>query len=166
MCRTVNTVCCIPDDSLTLLVVCVFFHTCTQNNMYNNNNFLNNKGCKYCWTYFLSYFSGKRLLCLCFYGRFFNNLNTIFLLFQSIFDHKQRIKNQPIIRVEMYTFSRNKISSNPSIWSKLSLLTIFFISSCVAYLYAIVFAVVMSVTNKYNLLGEAVSYLFVILIFN
>ena len=68
-------------------------------------------------------------------------------------------------RVEMYTFSRNKLNSNPSLWSRLSLLTIFFISSCAAYLCALLFSMIMQASNDYNMLAEAISRIIYIYIF-
>lgn len=61
-----------------------------------------------------------------------------------------------LLWVEMYTFSRNKLNNTPSFWSRLSLLTIFFISSCVAYMFALLFALIMEAANKYNMLAEAI----------
>eukprot|EP00026_Physarum_polycephalum_P010919 Phypoly_transcript_11106.p1 GENE.Phypoly_transcript_11106~~Phypoly_transcript_11106.p1 ORF type:complete len:331 (+),score=26.01 Phypoly_transcript_11106:76-1068(+) len=62
-----------------------------------------------------------------------------------------------LLWVEMYTFSRNKLNSNPaSIWSRLSLLTIFFISSCVAYICSLLFSIVMQASGKYSMLAEAI----------
>jgi hypothetical protein len=59
----------------------------------------------------------------------------------------------------MYTFSRNKLSNTSSLWSRLSLLTTFFISSCVAYIFGVLFAIVMQFTDKYSLLAEEISFL-------
>lgn len=61
-----------------------------------------------------------------------------------------------LLWVEMYTFARNKINVQVTIWTRLSLLTIFLIASCAAYLAAGAFAVVVSFTNHYNLLAEAI----------
>jgi len=55
-----------------------------------------------------------------------------------------------LLWVELYHFSRNK-ASDPSVWSKVSLLSLFFIFSSVAYTATIVSAIVMQVTNSYKM---------------
>lgn len=59
-----------------------------------------------------------------------------------------------LLWVEMYHFSRNK-TTDPSVWSKVSLISLFFIFSGVAYTLIIVFSIAMEVTKKYDMLAEA-----------